>query len=218
MTIAILGTGSVGKALANGFVSLGHTVRIGSRSGTKLTQWISEKAPNVTEMTFKKIGDGADMFVLAVKGAHAEEVLHQVGKKNLKGKLVIDTTNPIDDDIPPKDGVLSYFTDINYSLMEILQAEFKEAEFVKAFSCVGAPLMVRPNMEGGRPTMFIAGNSDKAKKTVVDILNSFGWDVNDMGTVVGARAIEPLAMLWCIPGFRSNRWNHAMKMLSASIT
>ena len=110
-------------------------------------------------------------------------------------------------------GVLQFFTDQNKSLMEILQNKFERANFVKAFSCVGAPLMVDPDFGGPKPTMFIAGNNEKAKGEVKTILDVFGWEVEDMGAAAAARAIEPLCILWCIPGFRENRWRHAFKLL-----
>jgi len=72
--------------------------------------------------------------------------------------------------------------------------------------------MVNPEVDS-RPTMFICGDDEQAKKEVEHILEEFGWDSEDMGNVQAARAIEPLAMLWCIPGFRENKWNHAFKLL-----
>ena len=73
--------------------------------------------------------------------------------------------------------------------------------------------MVDPRFEGGTPTMFICGNDDGAKATVTEILDEFGWDTADMGAVEAARAIEPLCMLWCIPGFLRNEWTHAFALL-----
>ncbi len=73
--------------------------------------------------------------------------------------------------------------------------------------------MVDPDFGETRPTMFICGNDDGAKRTVAGILDQFGWEVEDMGVATAARAIEPLAMLYCIPGFREQRWNHAFKLL-----
>jgi 8-hydroxy-5-deazaflavin:NADPH oxidoreductase len=98
--------------------------------------------------------------------------------------------------------------------MERLQRLAPDAHFVKAFSCVGNALMVNPDFDGARPTMFICGDHDGAKREVADILGRFGFEVADMGAVEGARAIEPLCMLWCIPGFRQNRWTHAFKLLA----
>ena len=97
--------------------------------------------------------------------------------------------------------------------MERLQREFASARFVKAFNSVGNALMVNPVLKGGRPTMFICGNDQDAKRIVTQVLDQFGWDIADMGTVEAARAIEPLCILWCIPGFLRNEWAHAYKVL-----
>jgi predicted dinucleotide-binding enzyme len=97
--------------------------------------------------------------------------------------------------------------------MERLQRIAPKARFVKAFSCVGNALMVNPKMSGGPPTMFICGNDAEAKKEVVGILKAFGWEIEDVGAGEAARAIEPLCMLWCIPGFLKNDWVHAFKVL-----
>jgi predicted dinucleotide-binding enzyme len=98
--------------------------------------------------------------------------------------------------------------------MERLQKEFPDIRFVKAFNSVGNAFMVNPQFRGGKPTMFICGNDEAAKKTVSAIVDQFGWDVSDMGKAEGARAIEPLCMLWCIPGFLRNDWSHAFKLLT----
>jgi hypothetical protein len=97
--------------------------------------------------------------------------------------------------------------------METLQSEFAEARFVKAFNSVGSVRMVHPNYSEGVPTMFICGNDESAKKTASALIQSLGWGVADMGKVEAARAIEPLCILWCIPGFKDNQWTHAFKLL-----
>ena len=142
----------------------------------------------------------------------AGEALKQVGKENLAGKVVIDANNPIAD-APPVNGVLKFYTQMNESLMENLQKDFSAAKFVKAFNSVGAGLMINPKFKEGRPTMFICGNDEGAKKAVGSILEQFGWETADMGKVEAARAIEPLCLLWCIPGFLRNEWGHAFKLL-----
>jgi predicted dinucleotide-binding enzyme len=153
-----------------------------------------------------------EILVLAVKGSAASEALRLSGKDNLKEKTIIDATNPIAD-LPPENGVLRFFTNLQQSLMEQLQAEYKEAHFVKAFNSVGNALMVNPDYHGIKPTMFICGNSQEAKKEVKEILDLFGFETEDMGAAEAARAIEPLCMLWCIPGMLHNQWNHAFKLL-----
>jgi len=111
-------------------------------------------------------------------------------------------------------GVLKFFTNLDDSLMERLQREFSGACFVKAFNSVGNACMVNPQFKGGRPTMFICGNDEQAKGIVSGILDQFGWETADMGKAEAARAIEPLCMLWCIPGFLRNDWVHAFKLLT----
>ena len=150
--------------------------------------------------------------MLAVKGAAAEAVVDLCGADALAGKTVIDTTNPIAEK-PPVNGVLAFFTTLDQSLMERLQKRAPGARFVKAFSCVGNDLMVNPGLSGGPPTMFICGNDAAAKREVKAVLDQFGWEVEDLGAVEAARAIEPLCILWCIPGFARNDWAHALKML-----
>jgi predicted dinucleotide-binding enzyme len=125
----------------------------------------------------------------------------------------MDATNPIAD-APPTNGVVKFFTNLDDSLMERLQREFPEARFVKAFSSVGHRFMINPQFPGGKPTMFICGNDEAAKQTVRAIIDQFGWETADMGKAEAARAIEPLCMLWLIPGFLRNEWNHAFKLLT----
>jgi predicted dinucleotide-binding enzyme len=211
MKIGVLGSGGVAKVLASGFLKHGHKVKLGSRSPEKLSDWAMENPAGSTG-TFSEAAAFGELVVLAVKGTAASEALQLAGAGNLVGKPVMDATNPIAD-APPVNGVLQFFTDINFSLMEKLQAEFPAAHLVKAFNSVGNPCMVDPKFEGGKPTMFICGNNDAAKKAVVSITEELGWEVDDLGMAEAARAIEPLCMLWCIPGFVKNDWMHAFKML-----
>ena len=153
------------------------------------------------------------ILVLAVKGMHAENALARAGLENLAGKTILDATNPIDENKPPVNGVLPFFTDMNHSLMERLQATAPAAHFVKAFNSIGNPVMVDPNLPGGTPTMFICGNDEAAKQAATTLLHEIGWEAADMGAAEAARAIEPLCILWCIPGFRENSWGHAFKLL-----
>ena len=211
MNIGILGSGIVAKTLAAGFLQHGHNILVGSRTPSKWAPWLAEH-PGAKAGTFAEAAAFAEVIVLAVKGAAAREALDLAGAETLAGKIVIDTTNPIDS-TPPVNGVLHFFTTLNESLMEQLQKAHPRAKFVKAFSCVGSAHMVHPALEGERPTMFLCGNDEEAKRTVIGLLDSFGWDTADMGQVEAARAIEPLCMLWCIPGFLRNEWNHAFRLL-----
>lgn len=212
MKIGILGSGDVAKALAAGFLKHGHVVALGTRTPAKLAEWTAAN-PKINIASFAETAKFGELIVLAVKGAVAAEALRLAGTANLTGKPVIDATNPIAD-APPVNGVLKFYTNLDDSQMERLQREFGNARFVKAFNSVGSAFMVNPQFKGGKPTMFICGNDEAAKKIVSGILDQFGWEAADMGKVEAARAIEPLCMLWCIPGFLRNDWVHAFKLLT----
>jgi hypothetical protein len=210
--IAVIGSGIVGETLARGFLEKGYEVMRASRDPGKLREWRDTAGPKARAGTFPEAAGWGDAVVLAVKGTAAEAVVAQCGPEALAGKIVLDTTNPIAD-LPPENGVIRFFTGPNRSLMESLQEAAPAAKFVKAFSCVGNALMVDPDFGGPKPTMFICGNDAGAKEQVTGILARFGWETEDMGTAEAARAIEPLCILWCIPGFRHNSWTHAFKLL-----
>ncbi len=211
MNVGILGSGVVAQALAAGFIKYGHKVMLGSRQAGKLHDWLN-KNPGASAGSFESAAKFGDVVVLAVKGTAASDALRAAGAGNLAGKVVIDTTNPIAE-APPVNGVLKFFTTLDDSLMERLQREFPSARFVKAFNSVGNAAMVDPKFREGKPTMFICGNDDAARKTVTSVLDQFGWETADMGAAEAARAIEPLCMLWCIPGFLRQDWMHAFKLL-----
>ena len=210
--IGILGSGIVGQTLANGFIKHGYKVMIGTRETGKLADWKSKAGDNALVGSFADAAAYGEIIVVAVKGNIASDVIRKAGAFDLSGKTVIDATNPIEER-PPDNGVLRFFTDINESLMEKLQKEFPSANFVKAFNSVGNSFMVNPQFPGGKPSMFICGNNDAAKSEVRMILDLFGWETEDMGKAEAARAIEPLCILWCIPGFIRNQWTHAFKLL-----
>ena len=210
--IGVLGSGQVAQILALGFKKHGHDVMIGSREPAKLAAWQADKGAGIAVGDFAETARHGEVIVLAVLGRAAESALKLAGSDNLAGKVVIDTTNPIDDK-PPVNGVLLYFTGPNDSLMEQLQRLMPAARLVKAFSSVGNMHMVNPSFPGGRPTMFICGNDTAAKNEVTTLLDQFGWDAEDMGQVESARAIEPLCQLWCAPGFNRNLWTHAFKLV-----
>jgi len=210
--VGVLGSGQVGQVLADGFLKKGYAVMRGSREPSKLDSWKAGAGANAELGSFKETARFAELIVLAVKGGAAASVLELCGADSLAGKTVIDATNPIAD-LPPVNGVLQFTTGPNQSLMEQLQAKVPAANFVKAFSCVGNAFMVDPDLGGQKPTMFICGGNEKAKSEVKGVLSEFGWEFEDMGAVEAARAIEPLCMLWCIPGLRGGSWAHAFKLL-----
>ena len=210
--VAVIGSGTVGQILADGFLKHGREVMRGSRDPSKLADWKEGAGPKASIGTFAEAAQFGGIVVLAVKGTAAESAVELCGIDALAGKTVLDATNPIAD-TPPTNGVIAYFTGPNESLMERLQKKAPNAHFVKAFSSVGNALMVNPDLGGTKPSMFICGNDAGAKGEAKAILDHFGWETEDMGAVEAARAIEPLCMLWCIPGFLRNDWMHAFKMV-----
>lgn len=213
MKIGIIGSGIVGQVLGKAFLSEGHQVMLGTRDNSKpeVKKW-SEENKSGDVGSFEDTAKFGDILVLAMAGSVAENVIKMAGIGNFSNKVVIDVTNPIAA-APPVNGVLKFFTGLDESLMEKLQKLIPDAKLVKAFNSIGNAYMYKPKFPGGPPTMFICGNDDVAKKEVKKILDSFGWETEDMGKVEAARAIEPLCILWCIPGFINNRWNHAFKLL-----
>lgn len=208
--IGVIGSGQVAQILAAGFLKHGYDVMVGSNHIDKLADW-KTKNTRAQLGSFEDVAKFGDIIVLAVKGTAAETVIKSLAS-NLTNKTVIDTTNPIAE-APPSHGVLRYFTTMEESLMERLQNVAPQAKFVKAFNCVGNLFMVNPSFPGGKPTMFICGNDNDAKKEVAIILEQFGWESADFGFAESARAIEPLCILWCIPGMIRNEWQHAFKLL-----
>ena len=211
MNVGILGSGDVARALGTGFLRHGHAVMLGTREPSKLEDWASRN-PKARVGHFADVAQFGELLVLAVKGAAAAEALRAAGAANLAEKTVIDATNPLTDD-PPANGVHSYFTSLDESLVERLQREFSDVRFVKAFNQVNNSRMVNPQFGGIRPTMFICGNDAEAKETVTRILDQFGWEAEDMGQIEAARAIEPLCMLWAIRYHLHKKWDHAFKLL-----
>jgi predicted dinucleotide-binding enzyme len=213
MKIGILGSGTVAKSLGAGLRRKGHDVMLGTSSLPRLADWLPASG-GVRSGSFADAAAFGDLVVLAVKGTAALAAVQAAGPQALAGKPVIDATNPIADK-PPVHGVLQFFTGPNESLLERLQAEFPAARVVKAFNSVGSAHMVDPQFEGGAPTMFIAGNDGAAKAAVADLLREVGWEPYDMGRAEAARAIEPLCMLWCIPGLLRGEWMHAFKLVKS---
>ena len=211
MKVGILGSGVVAQTLGSGFLAHGHAVLLGTRDAAKLADWQAANAGGRVG-DFAQAAEFGDLVVLAVKGTAAADALRAAGADRLGTKVVIDATNPIAD-APPQNGVLRFTTTLDEALMEQLQREFPRARLVKAFNSVGNALMVDPQLAGGPPSMFICGNDAAAKDVVRGILGQFGWSTEDMGGAEAARAIEPLCILWCVPGFLHNDWRHAFKML-----
>jgi predicted dinucleotide-binding enzyme len=212
MNIGILGTGDVGKALGNGFLSRGHEVRMGSREAKneKASAWLKTAGERASAGTFADAAAFGEVVVLSTLWEGTENALKLAGAENLAGKILVDTTNPLDfsKGMPPRLAVGH-----TNSGGEEVQRWAPKAKVVKAFNIVGNAHMVDPKFPGGPPTMFIAGNDADAKKSVTEILTAFGWETVDAGGIEASRLLEPLCILWVDYGIKSNSWNHAFKLL-----
>ncbi|HEX9705883.1 MAG TPA: NAD(P)-binding domain-containing protein [Gemmatimonadales bacterium] len=212
MQIGILGTGDVGRTLGAAFITLGHDVRLGSRSATndKARNWAQQVGPRGSTGTFGDAVAFGDIVVLATLGTATEDAIRLAGPQRFAGKVVIDATNPLEHrpNAPPELAI--GFRD---SLGERVQRLLPDAKVVKAFNTVGNTHMFRPQFRGGPPDMFICGNDDGAKRTVTEFLTAFGWGTVDIGDIQGARYLEPMCMAWVRYGLKSGTWNHAFKLL-----
>ncbi len=214
MKIGILGSGTVGQTLGAGLIKHGHQVKLGTRTpdDADVRKWLAA-TPGATAGTFAEAAKFGELIILAAKGTVVESVINIAGKENLNGKTLLDVTNPIAD-APPENGIVKYFTGPNESLGERVQALVPNAKVVKSFNSVGAGRMVNPHYEQGPPTMFLCGDDASAKSQVTEIIRQFGWEPYDVGGIKASRALEPLCMLWVIPGFTKNQWTHAFKLLT----
>lgn len=215
MKVGIIGSGEVGRKLADGFIELGHSVRIGSRdpNQSKITEWIDKHGKeNASSGTFADTAVFGEIVVLATLWTGTSEAIHLANPQNLANKVVIDVTNPLDfsKGMPPS--LIIGHTD---SAGEIIQRMLPDSKVVKSFNIVGNPHMIHPDFPGGKPTMFICGNDEGAKKIVTnDILSKFGWETIDIGGIEGSRLLEPLALLWILHYFRTGSGDHAFKLLN----
>ncbi|HYL00686.1 MAG TPA: NAD(P)-binding domain-containing protein [Steroidobacteraceae bacterium] len=210
-TVAILGNGSVGTALAKGFAELGYKVIFGTREveGEK-TRAALDAVPGARAASFAEASAAASIAVLAVPWSGMEAVIFTAGPDNLAGKIVIDPSNPLDfsGEMP------TMALGASDSGGELVQRLLPRSHVVKAFNIVTATHMVHPRLPDGTPDMLIAGNDAGAKARVAELIRGFGWrSPIDVGGIVESRLLEGLAMLWVIYGFRNDHWTHAFSLL-----
>jgi predicted dinucleotide-binding enzyme len=217
MKIGILGSGDVGRTLGVGFAGLGHEVTLGTRDPgqQKLKDWVIKAGPRASTGTFAQAATFGEVVVLAVLGAAVENAVKLAEPRNLDGKVVMDTTNPLDlagvdfaKGVPPK-----MFVGTADSLGERVQRWLPQAKVVKVLNTVGHAHMVKPSFPDGPPDMFICGDDAAAKQTVTSLLKDLGWPAIDIGGIEAARYLEALAMVWISYYFRTGTGNHAFRLL-----
>jgi predicted dinucleotide-binding enzyme len=176
----------------------------------KALSWAREAGANASAGSFADASSFGDIIVLATLGVANESALTMAGLDTFRGKILIDTTNPLDfsGGMPPKLAVSG-----DDSGGEQVQRLVPAAQVVKAFNTVGNGVMFRPDFPGGRPDMFICGNQEEAKKKVAAILNEFGWGVVDVGGIESSRYLEAMCMVWVLSAMHGRHWNQAFKLL-----
>jgi predicted dinucleotide-binding enzyme len=212
MKIGILGSGPVGQALGTAFADLGYDVMMGSRDPNqeKVRNWLNKTGKNVMSGNFQDTAEFGEIIVLSTLWEGTENAIKLANPENLAGKILMDATNPLDFTKGPVP-VLS--PSGNDSGGEQVQRWLPDSKVVKCFNIVGNSHMYKPDFPGGKPDMFICGNDEEAKKSVLDILEKFGWQGCELGGIEISRYLEPLAMVWVTFGFKTNSWNHAFKLL-----
>jgi 8-hydroxy-5-deazaflavin:NADPH oxidoreductase len=203
MKIAVLGTGMVGRAIADRLSTLGHDVVIGTRDveqtlartepdwlgNVPFAQW-QQAHPAVRLVSFADAGAHGEVIVNATQGAVSLRALEATGAENLSGKVLLDIAMPLDlsQGMPPTLTVAN--TD---SLAEQIQCAYPEARVVKSLNTMLADTMVDPSRIPGRHNVFVAGEDLDAKKTVTTLLREFGWPdeaIMDLGGIHAARGAE----------------------------
>lgn len=214
MRVGVLGSGEVGRRLAEAFYGRGHEVMIGSRDPSKpeLRDWLSGDGTGIEAGSFEQAAAHGELIVLAVLGSAAEQAIADAGPDNFRGKVVIDAMNPLDfsGGFPPKLSISG-----EDSLGERVQRALPDARVVKAFNTIGNPYFVDPSFSAGQPTMLIAGDDQEAKDTVRNVLTDFGWsDTVDIGGIEGSRELEAICIVWIKIGGARGAWDHGFRLLA----
>jgi predicted dinucleotide-binding enzyme len=197
MKFGVLGTGMVGASIASKLVALGHEVRMGAREAgnEKAGAWAASAGGAASSGTFADAAKFGEIVFSATRGDAALAALEAAGRQNLKGKVLVDVSNPLDFSrgMPP-----TLFTGAaGDSLGERIQKAFPDAKVVKTLNTVNANVMTRPSRAGGETDLFIAGNDAAAKERVAGLLRDFGWgSVLDLGDITAARGMEAYLLLW----------------------
>jgi predicted dinucleotide-binding enzyme len=197
MQIGVLGTGMVGQTIGHKLVTLGHDVKMGSRSAgsEKAQEWVKKSGPRASQGTFADAASFGELLFNCTSGAAALEALGAAGADNMRGKILLDVTNPLDFSKGAPPTLLVANTD---SLGERIQRAFPETKVVKTLNTVNCQVMVDPARVPGEHEVFVSGNDGAAKAKVDEILRKwFGWkSVVDLGDITSARAAEAYLLLW----------------------
>jgi predicted dinucleotide-binding enzyme len=197
MKIGVLGTGTVGQTIASKLVHLGHEVMMGARDvdNPKAVAWSKEEGgQHALFGNFANAASFGEIIFNCTLGSASLDALHLAGADNLKGKILIDTSNPLD--YTTANWALTVGN--NDSLGEQIQREFPKALVVKTLNTINADVMVNPTRLAEMTDVFVSGNDPDAKATVIKILREwFGWKhILDLGDITTSRSVEAYVLLW----------------------
>lgn len=198
MNFGILGTGAVGTTLGTKLVSMGHAVKLGSREAENdaAAKWVKQAGAGASQGTFAEAAAFGEMVLVCLRGDVSLPVVKSVGPAKLKGKIVIDVSNPLDIAKGFPCPLLPELVNTT-SLGEEVQKALPESFVVKALNTINCEVMVNPGLVKGESDLFMSGNDAKAKAKVVELLRSFGWkNAIDLGDITTARGTEMLMPFW----------------------
>jgi predicted dinucleotide-binding enzyme len=213
MKVGILGSGEVAQSLANGFLTLGNEVMLGSREtgNPAASQWAKSAGPKGKAGTFEQAAGFGELIVLATLGTATPRAIEMAGPRHFDGKLVWDATNPLDfsQGMPPR-----LVGGLGNSAAETHQRLLPKANVVKVFNTVGNALFFRPKLQAGLlGDMFLCGNDADAKRRTADLVREFGWEPMDIGGIETSHYLEATCMVWILNAMRNNDWNRAFKLV-----
>lgn len=197
MNIGIIGTGIVGNTIGSKLIELGHSVMMGSRTATneKALAWKEKAGANASVGTFADAAKHGEILFNCTSGMVSLDALKLAGADNMKGKVLIDISNPLDfsKGMPPTLSVCN--TD---SVGEQIQRVYPDVKVVKSLNTCNCKIMVAPSLIPGEHDVFVSGDDAQAKAQVTDILkNWFGWkNVIDLGGIQTSRGVEMLMPFW----------------------
>jgi len=198
MRVGVIGSGMVGKAIADRLLELGHEVRMGSRnSDGPAAQWAAQAGDRAAAGDFARAAAFGELVVNATAGSRSLDALHLAGQRNLAGKVLLDVANPIN--TTAGSGPMTLTVANSSSLAEQIQHEFPEARVVKALNTMNCTVMVNPKLIPGEHVVFVSGDDPDAKQLVTRLLGSIGWpesQIVDLGDVATARGTEAFLLLW----------------------
>ncbi len=212
MNIGIFGTGIVGKTIGTKLVELGYSVMMGSRTSDneQALTWKNTQSKNASNGTFEDVTKFADIIFNCTKGMVSLDVMRLAGIDNLANKIIVDLSNPLDfsNGFPPTLTICN-----TNSLGEELQNLLPKTHIVKTLNTMNCEIMVNASLVPGKHDVFICGNDDQSKQSVVKILNQFGWtEPIDLGDITNARGTEMMLPIWVrlYGNFKHGKFNFAI--------